>query len=193
MKKITGVLAILLVLSSAAILSVRAQDKSAAPAAEKMIPLRVLVVFEEYDGQKKVASLPYTFHVIANDPHGPRTSIRDGLKVPVATGGSASSPTQFQYMDMGADMDCGATSVDDGQFKVDLSVQRTLMFTPDELKPTVAVAKATVGPGGNTVVQSFSSRYDLLMRDGQTIEAATATNPLSGRVMKVSVTVNVEK
>jgi hypothetical protein len=188
-KKLAGVLVAVLALSSVAILGARAQDKQVPQAEAKMIPLRVLVVFEEYDGQKKVASLPYTFHVIANDLRGPRTSIRDGLQVPVST-----SNSQFTYMDVGADMDCGATSVDDGQFKIDLSVQRTLLFTPEDVKSAVALAKATTtGPGGNTIVQKFSSHYDLLMRDGQTIEAATATNPLSGRLMKVSVTVNVEK
>jgi hypothetical protein len=34
---------------------------------------------------------------------------------------------------------------------------------------------------------------DLLIRDGQTVEAMTATDPVSGHVWKVEVTLNVVK
>jgi hypothetical protein len=96
-------------------------------------------------------------------------------------------------MDVGANMDCRANYQDDGSYRLNLSVQRTFLFTPDELKPAVDMGKVTLGVGGNPVIQTFSSSYDLLMRDGQTTEATTVTNPLNGRVLKVFVTMNVEK
>lgn len=195
--KFLGLLAVLLVSVSLVSFAARAQDTKAAPDQKKMIPLKVLVVFEEYDGQKKIASLPYTFRVIANDKFGPHTSIRDGLRVPVSLGNSSgaasNTSTQFQYMDVGANMDCTADSAEEGAFKVDLNVQRTFLFTPDELKPAMDLNKATIGAGGNPVIQTFNSHYDLLMRDAQTIEATSVTNPLNGRVLKVIVTINVEK
>jgi hypothetical protein len=53
--------------------------------------------------------------------------------------------------------------------------------------------KASIGAGGNPVVQTFNSSLFLLMHDNQTIEAATVTNPLNGRVLKVLVTINLDK
>jgi hypothetical protein len=43
------------------------------------------------------------------------------------------------------------------------------------------------------VVQQFKTEVELLMRDGQTIQSTLATDPVSGRVTKVEVTVNVMK
>lgn len=188
--KVIGALGILLAVAMAAGLATRAQEKPPTPE-KKMVLLRALVVFEEYDGPKKVASLPYTFRVIAGDHMGAAggASIRDGLKVPVSTGNA----NNFQYMDVGTNMDCRAAYRDDGAFHLSLSVQRTFLFTPDELKAAMDMNKVALGAGGNPVVATFNSSAELLMRDGQTTEATTATNPLNGRVLKVIVTVNVEK
>ncbi len=186
-----GALAALLVFASVVALGALGQDRQPPADAKRLIPMRVQVVFEEYDGQKKIASLPYTFRVVANDNPA---SIRDGLRVPISMAGPASGQgSQFQYMDVGANIDCGAMTSDEGAFKLRLSVQRTFLFTPDELNPAMDLNKASVGAGGNPVIQTFNSSFNLLMRDNQTIEAATVTNPLNGRVLKVLVTINVEK
>jgi hypothetical protein len=190
--QVLAMFAVLLVTASLVALNARAQDNQPAPAAKKEVSLKVQVVFEEYDGQKKIASLPYAFRVVTN---GNNSSIRDGLRVPVSTGGSTdpAAPHQFQYMDVGANIDCNAWPSDDGAYKIKINVQRTFLFSPDELKPAMDLNKATIGVGGNPVVQTFTSSLFLLMRDNQTIEATTVTNPLNGRVLKILVTINVEK
>jgi hypothetical protein len=180
-------LALLLVFGLGLSLSTMAQDKQPAAEAKRLVSLKVQVTFEEYDGQKKIASLPYAFRVITNDN---ASSIRDGLRVPVSTGGAN---TQFQYMDIGANIDCNASSADDGAYKLKLNVQRTFLFSSDELKSAIDLNKATVGLGGNPVIQTFNSSFFLLMRDNQTIEATSVTNPMNGRVLKVLVTLFVEK
>jgi hypothetical protein len=191
--KVLGVLTLLLASVSLVALVARAQDKQPTPDAKQEVSLKIQVVFEEYDGQKKIASLPYTFRVVSN---GNNSSIRDGLRVPISTSGSTSGSGQsgqFQYMDVGANIDCNAWPSDGGAFKIKLNVQRTFLFSPDELKPAVDLNKATVGAGGNPVVQTFNSSFFLLMRDNQTIEAASVTNPLNGRVLKVLVTLFLDK
>ncbi len=194
MKRIQILSALALLVSVSLItFAARAQDKQPTVDMKRAVPLKVQVVFEEYDGQKKIASLPYTFRIVANDN---AASIRDGLRVPISTSGPGSNQGQggtFQYMDVGSNIDCGAVTSDDAAYKVHLSVQRTFLFTPDELKPAMDLNKASVGAGGNPVIQTFSSSFNLLMRDNQTIEATTVTNPLNGRVLKVLVTINVEK
>jgi hypothetical protein len=192
--KVPAVLAVLLASASLVALSARAQGP--APDGKRIVPIKVQVVFEEYDGQKKIASLPYTLRVITD---GNASSIRDGLRVPVSVGGAGNAQgtnvvaTQYQYMDVGANIDCSATISDVDGFRLHVNVQRTFLFSPDELKPAMDLNKASIGAGGNPVVQTFNSSLYLLMRDNQTIEAATVTNPLNGRVLKVIVTINVEK
>jgi hypothetical protein len=194
--KVLSVLALVLVLGLGFSLAIKAQEKQSTPDSKRLISLKAQVTFEEYDGQKKIASLPYTIRVVTD---GNQSSIRDGLRVPISLGGSIASgsgqatPTQFQYMDVGANIDCNAWVSDDGAFKVKLNVQRTFLFSLDELKPAMDLNKVALGAGGNPVVQTFSSGFYLMMRDNQTIEAASVTNPLNGRVLKVLVTINVEK
>ncbi|HUK30509.1 MAG TPA: hypothetical protein VLV89_05295 [Candidatus Acidoferrum sp.] len=190
--KVLGVLALFLAAAGFVAIAARAQDKQPAPDSKREVSLKVQVVFEEYDGQKKIASLPYTFRVVSN---GNNSSIRDGLRVPIITGGSASDQAnhQFQYMDVGANMDCNAWPAEEGAYKIKLNVQRTFLFSPDELKPAMDLNKAMAGAGGNPVVQTFNSSFFLLMHDNQTIEAASVTNPLNGRVLKVLVTLLFDK
>jgi len=189
--QILGALVLLFVLGLGFSLATKAQDRPPAPEPKKSVSLKVQVTFEEYDGQKKVASLPYTLRVVAD---GNQSSIRDGLRVPVSAGGATNAPnTQFTYMDIGANIDSTAWASEDGSFKIRINVQRTFLFSPDELKPAVDLNKVVIGAGGNPVVQTFNSALYLLMRDNQTTEAATATNPLNGRILKVLVTLFVEK
>src|ERR1700739_4987433 len=67
--------------------------------------VKVQITFTEYDGEKKVKSLPYALLLQArNDVPG--TKIRMGSRVPVYTGGEHGS---MQYIDVGTKMDCRHT------------------------------------------------------------------------------------
>jgi hypothetical protein len=177
---------------------VRAQDKPAAQEAKKSeTTLKVTVVVTELDGTKKLSSLPYTFYVNVDDTsHHPTSSVRMGLRVPVATGlfsSNANAPTQYQYMDIGTNLDCAANSTSDSRYKLILSVDRTSLSTSEDKKsPTAATEGLTISTS-NPIVQHFSSSYNLMIRDGQTIEATSTSDPISGHVLQISVTVNVVK
>jgi hypothetical protein len=43
------------------------------------------------------------------------------------------------------------------------------------------------------VVQQFRSQLNLLIRDGQTIQSTMATDPVTGHVLQVDVSLNVIK
>lgn len=176
----------------------RAQDKPAASVEMKkaQATLKVGVVVTELDGTKKISSLPYTFYVNTDDNgRGATSSVRVGLRVPVATGGggSGAAVTQFQYMDIGTNLDCTASSTSDGHFKLYLSVDRSYLTAADDKKSPALAADGVSISSGNPIVQHFSSSYNLMIRDGQTIEATTTTDPISGRVLQVSVTANAVK
>lgn len=196
MKK--AVVAVLLVVLAIAVPSLRSQDKGkssdgvkSAEAAPQITPLRVQVVFIEYDGDKKVSSLPYTLLVNADD-RGPQAAVRMGLRVPIETSSSGGANKQFQYMDVGTNLDGRADRVDDGRFSLKLNVEKSSLYTPG-----TAEKPATVGGNeilaGQPILQSFRSQLNLLVRDGQTIQSTVASDPVTGHVLKVEVTMNVIK
>src|SRR5262245_19838194 len=82
----------------------KAEEK--ADTRKELTPLRVQVVVTEYEGEKKINSLPYTFLVNATEVSQRQSParIRMGLRVPLAT-----SSNQFQYQQVGTNLDCWAT------------------------------------------------------------------------------------
>jgi hypothetical protein len=164
--------------------------------------LRVQIVFADYEGEKKINSLPYTLLLDAPDGHrGDKSSIRMGLRVPVATGSFTSgssgtaSPvvnTQFTYIDIGSNLDGWASREENGRFSLHLILERSSAYTSGEKEKATAVTANQV-LSSQPVVQSFRTEVELLMRDGQTVQSTLATDPVSGRVTKVEVTISALK
>jgi len=192
MKK-TVLTALLAVLAFGAI-GIRAQDKTKSEgAALQVTPLRIQVVFAEYDGDKKISSLPYTVLVNANDK-GPQAAVRMGLRVPVETGASTEGVNrQYQYQDIGTNLDGRADSTEDGRFNLKLNVEKSSLYTPAPTdKPGTIAGNPMIIPG-HFIIQSFRSQVNLLLRDGQTMQATVASDPVTGHVLKLEVTLNVIK
>jgi len=169
----------------ACLTALRTQDNPKSAGAPKsddrtgaVTPLRIQVVFTEYDGDKKVSSLPYSFTVNADERRArPGSQVRNGARIPVATG-----KDQFTYLDIGTNIDCSATLQDDGRFKLMMIVERSSV-SPD------APATNSLAP----VVRQFKAEMNPVLRDGQTIESIVATDPLNGHVFHVNVTLNLAK
>jgi len=198
--KLNGVkclVALVILASIGIVVPMRAQDKQAAASEMKKTPvsLKVGVVVTELDGTKKISSLPYSFYVNTDDTgRGSTSSVRVGLRVPVATSSNAGGAVgQFQYMDIGTNLDCAAASASDGHFKLYLSVERYYLTAADDKKSPAPAGDGVSISSGNPIVQHFSSTYNLVIRDGQTIEATSTTDPVSGRVLQISVTANMVK
>jgi hypothetical protein len=109
MKRLFSLATLALLLSCSAIS--RAQDAAQNQSNPKksdvtvaVTPLRVQVVFAEFDGDKKVSSLPYSFTVNADERRvRPNSQVRNGVRVPVSTG-----KDQYTYLDVGTNIDCSA-------------------------------------------------------------------------------------
>lgn len=147
--------------------------------------LRIHVLLNEYDGEKKVGSFPYTLTVEEDFPNP--TKLRMGIRVPVATGNN-----QYQYMDVGTNIDCRAKTLADGRYRLTLSVERTSVYSVDE-KKGAELPGNTTPIGAQPIVRNFRVEFNSLLRDGQTVQTTSAADPVSGRVLKVDVTVNVVK
>jgi hypothetical protein len=183
MKMVTGSIALLML----AVTASTAQDKTPQPD----VPLRMTVVFNEYDGTKKIVSLPYVMPCKASSRLVHDTSgLRIGFDVPYKT-----KQDEVNYRNVGTNIDCWAALPDErGGFMVDLGVEHNGVYSPKENSAAVELQPA-MPPGMVAPITGGirASLHDLLIRDGQTVEAMTATDPVSGHVWKVEVTLNVVK
>ena len=176
-------------------IAARAQEK---PAAQKLhgVPLTVQVVFSEFEGEKKISSLPYTMPVNAEPERRGWQQLRMGVRVPVSVASSKDpSVSQVQYMDVGTNIDCRALAGESGQYEVELQVERSSIYSvgPEGRRVEWSPDERGVGIASQPIVRQYRSTMTLQMRDGQNIQRALATDPLSGRVLKVDVTLHVVK
>jgi hypothetical protein len=151
-------------------------------------PLKVSIIFTEFEGDKKVKSLPYTTIVIA-DGRNPKSVVKVGSRVPVYTGREYG----MQYFDVGSNIDCQASRIKDNKFDLRLSLDRSWVEGNVAVSVDPGTASQTPGQFPEPIVRQFRSELSLTLRDGQTIESSFATDPLSGKVFRVEVSLNVVK
>jgi hypothetical protein len=163
---------------------VAAQPREAGPA----VPLKVTVVIARYRGDKRISSLPYVLGVVAN---GPRTTLRMGSDVPVpqvVVGGDASQQRSYSYRSVGTNIDCTAFTASSGTFRLVVTVTDSSVHVEGGDTSTVTPTMRDV-----PMFRTFNSSFSILLRDGQTTEYTSATDPVTGEVMKIDVTLNVLK
>jgi hypothetical protein len=153
-------------------------------AAERRGPtatLRVQLVITRYQDEKKVASLPYAFVVTAG---GDWTRMRMGVDTPVPMGPTSpdgKTPTSIQYKNVGTKIDCRANPRGEG-YQLYVGVENSS-----------ALAGPGASVGGAPLFRTFETKLDLVLRDGQSVQTVTSTDPVTGEVVKIDVTMNVVK
>lgn len=183
--RVAGILLVMLIVPAYA----RAQQQDKTSADESITHLRLDIVLSEYDGSKEVNSLPYTLSLDSSASGRRPRSVRMGLKIPIVVNTSGANQ-QVNYQDIGTDIDARATTVGDGSYDLDMSVDRSSVYSANQgTDQTERIPQA----GGSPVVRSFRSGFDLALRDGQTEQGPSATDPFNGHVLKVSVTLHVIK
>ncbi len=194
MRKVNFVLAAFLALSVFP-LRMAAQDNPKPDNKKPAVPIKLLVTFTESEGEKKLANLPYTFFLKAADTTPippPWTKVRVGSRVPVYAGKDGG----LQYVDVGTNIDARGWPTDDGRFDIYLNLERSWVegdvLVPAE-KSSGAAADSTSGHFKEPIIRQFKTELNLTMRDGQTIQTTQAADPLSGRVLTITVTMNVVK
>ena len=154
------------------------------PAPKPMIPLKVTVVISRMQGEKKTANLPFTLSVNTNDQ---RTQLRMGADVPLPmTAATATTPVSYSYKSIGTNIDCGADTLEDGRYRLMLTITDSQVFSDSTKDATTTVR-------GVPSYQSFTTTTPLILRDGQSTQFTTATDKLTGEVVRVDVTLNVVK
>jgi hypothetical protein len=163
-----------------------AQDKPAAspaPPRSSQGPVKIQLVLSRFQGEKKLSSVPYLMWVTANEPRA--TALRLGVQIPVFSGGDSSGA--YNYKDVGTNIDCSVSVWADGFYKVNLTLADSSIYFPDRDK---GLPPAKPAP---PAFRSFTSTFSILLRDGQTGQYTSVTDPVSGEVLKIDATLNVLK
>jgi len=180
-----------------------AQEKPGAPAATDSVPAvtayRVQVVISEYDGANKLSSLPYTIPVAQiGDPgaRDSRGSLRVGIRVPISSS-SKTGESVIQYMDVGTNLDVRVKRADSERYGVELTLDRSWLYVRDQNKEGKVEGRPWVPgdpvPSLSPLDHQFRANVEFLLRDGHASETALATDPVTGRVLKVDVLLTVLK
>ena len=194
-------LAVLLALLS--VPSAHPQEKESAASAQPQpaaalpqTPLKIQFVLEEYDGAKKIASMPYTMSLTLSHPDRRDSlgSLKAGVRFPV-TVSTDRNTTQQQYIDIGTSINCwvwlwsGDRYLLSGDVEESLLAPRNAASESKEKDANLADANPSVEP----LIRQTRGSFIVALRDGQPQEAASLTDPITGHVIKVQVTLTVMK
>jgi len=194
-RRMMTVLAAATALALAAVVPARAQGTQDKPTAPPTLPTKVDVVISRYQGEKKISSQPYVLMPTASPGMSQGVSLRMGVDVPAGTttttrlpeaGRAGVTTTEPQYQSVGTNIDCRVISEKDGRFSVYVSVTDSSIFNAD--------SPSTMGrPTDTSAIRKFQASNTLTMRDGQTMLLITATDKVTGEIVKVEVTLSVLK
>ena len=180
--------------------AVRAQEKPSAEASANrtsasVIPLKLQVLLTEYDGTKKIASLPYTMSLTAtpeNRPPGGFTQLREGVRVPVLTG-SKTGESSMQYINVGTNIDVRAAHTEGELYTTEFRIERSSLVARIENNQAKEWAPGDPSPSSQPLIRDFRNDFTMELRDGRGNEATVASDPMTGHVLKVEVLLSVVK
>ena len=182
----------------------------ATPAKAPYPPAKVDVVIERYQADKKVSSMPFSLWVTGGTPDRQPSSgsLRIGVDVPIgsttetrgsnAPGSTRSDTTTApEYRNGGTSIDCYLTMTEDGKYMLRVTLNDTSIFDPSAQRQALLAARGLATPTPRTpdasAFRTLSFNNTLQMRDGQTAELASATDKITGEVVKAQVTLTIAK
>jgi len=172
--------------------------QSTPPKPDVPISMKLQVVLTEYDGTKAVSVLPYTLSLSTpeKDNLRPYASVRAGVKVPLSTTDSKGE-NSINYIDVGTKIDARVLHADEDRYLVELSVERSSLFIRVGDGQGGAVGKEWApgdpSPSTQPLMHTFQGSVQLIFRDKETKEATVSTDPLTGHVLKIDVTLSIVK
>jgi hypothetical protein len=168
-----------------------------APSRPKKLPvmLRVQITIARYQAERKLASVPYTVLLTTDNR---KVRLRMGVEVPIPVTSFSKSDdaksgavTSFQYKNVGTNIDCWAEDRSgDGLFQVGLSVENSSIYSSTEARTTGGLNETGLAPD-RPMFRTFNVSLNPTLRDGQSIQAVASTDPVTGEIVKIDVTLNV--
>jgi len=160
--------------------------------------LRVQVALARYRDEKMIGSVPYTVLVTTDDQ---KIRLRMGVEVPIATSsytkgedGKSTPSTSFQYRNVGTSIDCWASERGgDGLYQVGLTVESSSVYSASDGRTPGSLSDNRGMVPDRPLFRTFNASLYPTLRDGQTVQAVASTDPVTGEVLKIGLTLNVLK
>jgi type II/III secretion system protein len=190
MKPWLWLLAILMVCAGAAPASAQQENQSAETAKSEKPALlhayRVDFSINEMEDGKKINSRRYSVNLNAGDWQ----KLKIGTRVPVATGsfsgtGKETNPlvnTQFQYIDVGTNIDCHLDQRGDDFVGLQVRSDFSNFSTPEEQHPSQPILK-------QPIIRQIAINGSTLVQPGKTVVIGTVDDPNSNREFQLEATV----
>ena len=106
-----------------------------------------------------------------------------GGNVPVPAAGSNG---QLVYREIGTNIDVAVYSQTGQLFRVETTLEETSVYMGDKL----GTGSSTTGPPS---FRAFRTTNNVVLKDGQTTQVASAADPLTGDIVRVDLTLTVVK
>lgn len=170
----------LLVLSSTASAQEKAEPRT-------VTPLRVNMVIAKQLGEKKVSNLAFAFPCNANDR---KVSMKMGVEMPVPV--RKGEGVEFQYRNVGANIECEASPLPDGRFNLRFAVEQSSLYAPEGAPASL---RRPIEDQANfpPVFRTSMSVFSVALRDGQAAQSVSGTEPTTGEIVTFEVTLTVVK
>ena len=107
------------------------------------------------------------------------------MAAPVVDGKTMPAAGPIQYQDVGTNIDCTVVALDEGRFRGEITV--------DDSSSSADERPAAAPPAASPSFRSFRASDSTVLKDGQTAQFTTATDKVSGEIVKVDVTLTVVK
>jgi len=166
------------------------QDKAEAERASSIVtPLKVQLAVTRQLGDKKVGSVSYAFFCNTADR---KATLSLGVEVPVPV--RKADKVEFQYRSVGSNIECEASALADGRFHLRLAFEQSSLYNTDAKAAAPAAGQTLESRVDNpTLFRTARSVFSAVLRNGQTAQAVTGTDPLTGEVVAIDVTLAVVK
>jgi hypothetical protein len=100
------------------------------------------------------------------------------------------------YLDVGTNIDARSAYFSDGHLSLQMKIERSWVeggASVPVAKSDGSVSEASRGHFQEPIIRQFVSELDLKLREGQSVESTMATDPLSGKVLKIDVSFTLVK
>jgi hypothetical protein len=101
--------------------------------------------------------------------------------VPVTSPSEGKESASVQYRTVGTNIDCQAWDAGEGRNRLSLSVESS----------SAIAARADAPGNAPPLFRRFDTTLDPVLRDGQSLQTVASTDPVTGEVVKIDVTLNV--
>ena len=158
--------------------------------------VKVEIVLSRYDGTRKISSVPYTMLATAG---GSPVSVRTGAQVAVTNGPTSHVTVDnkppaaaWQYLTVGTNIDCTVNMPQNGRFGVRVNLSDNSILERQPLQGAGARGSTQTMIDVPTL-RNFNYTNSILLKDGETKQFVAASDKVSADVVKVDVTLTVEK